>query len=49
MHNFFFDHQTLIEGDYKLADVSMENEIGHGNARVFAAHIDHKLYAIKQI
>lgn len=40
MQSYFFEDQFLIEGDYKLSTISIETEIGQGNARVYAAHIN---------
>ena len=48
MFDFFANH-TLLEGDYALAEVKVEEELGHGNAHVYTATIQHHNYALKQI
>lgn len=45
----FFVHHTLIEGDYKLNEVRVLDEIGRGNSNVYTAEIHENLYALKQI
>lgn len=45
----FFAHHTLIEGDYKLNDIKVMDEIGRGNSHVYTAFIHDDLYALKQI
>lgn len=45
----FFAHHTLIEGDFKLNDIRVMDEIGRGNSYVYTAFIRDNLYALKQI
>jgi len=48
MLNFFAQH-TLIEGDFNLVEIRVQEEIGRGNSHVFTAYIKDELYALKQI
>ncbi len=45
----FFAHHTLIEGDFKLNDIRVMDEIGRGNSYVYTAFIRDNLHALKQI
>jgi hypothetical protein len=45
----FFSHHTLLEGDYNLKDIKIEEELGRGNSHVFTAQIKGQMYALKQI
>jgi len=35
----FFAHHAVIEGDYVLEDIKVDEELGHGNAHVYTAYI----------
>ena len=48
MFNFFACH-SLIQGDFTLEQIKVEEELGHGNAHVYTASISNKNYALKQI
>ena len=48
MFNFFANH-TVMEGDYRLEDIKVEEEIGRGNAHVYYVSIKNKTSALKQI
>ena len=48
MFNFFANHEVL-EGDYALQDIKVEEELGRGNAHVYTASIKEEVYALKQI
>ena len=45
----FFSHHHLIEGDYNLEDIQIEEELGRGNSHVYTAIIKGQLCAVKQI
>jgi hypothetical protein len=48
MFDFFANH-TVLEGDYKLSDIRVEEELGRGNAHVYTASIKNEMFALKQI
>lgn len=48
MFDFFANH-TVLEGDYRLSDIKVEEELGRGNAHVYTATIKDHTYALKQI
>lgn len=35
----FFANHTVLEGDYKLSDIVVDEELGRGNAHVYTAYI----------
>lgn len=45
----FWAHHSLIQGDYTLPQIKVEEELGHGNAHVYTATISNHQYALKQI
>lgn len=48
MFDFFANH-TAIEGDYRIEDIKVQQELGRGNAHVYTASIKGETYALKQI
>lgn len=48
MFDFFANH-TVLEGDYRIDDIKVEEELGRGNAHVYTAQIKGETYALKQI
>ena len=48
MFDFFANHKVM-EGDYRLEDIKVDEEIGRGNAHVYIATIKGKTSALKQI
>lgn len=45
----FFAHHVLLEGDFQLNDIKVEEEIGQGNSHVYTAVIKEERLALKQI
>jgi hypothetical protein len=48
MFDFFANH-VVLEGDYRLEEIKVEEELGRGNAHVYTATIKDNTYALKQI
>ena len=48
MFDFFANH-TVLEGDYRIEDIKVEEELGRGNAHVYTISIKGQTYALKQI
>lgn len=48
MFDFFANH-TVLEGDYRLEEIKVEEELGRGNAHVYTACVREQMFALKQI
>lgn len=48
MFDFFANH-VVLEGDYSLEEIRVEEELGRGNAHVYTASIGGQTLALKQI
>lgn len=45
----FFAHHEVIEGDYDLKDIQVEEELGRGNSHVYVAKVRGMTMALKQM
>jgi hypothetical protein len=48
MFDFFANH-VVVEGDYRLEEIRVEEELGRGNAHVYTACVRGETLALKQI